>query len=198
MPTLFKRTFDNDGKMIGITNEVTKGCEWVLKGEGTASRKRDGTCVMFNFNNDGLLTMYRRYDCKRGRTPPKGFIPCDVPDLITGHWPGWVEIEDFRSGDGRIFEACFVGYVNITGFIPKPGTYEAVGPKINGNPENLDYYTLIKHGAETLNVKRSFEGIKKYLETHYIEGIVFCNGDNMCKIKRVDFGLEWNGKTHKR
>lgn len=55
---------------------------------------------------------------------------------------------------------------------------------------------LIKHGSVILdNVPRDYEGIKEYLEKHYIEGIVFYreNGE-LCKIKRSDFGLEWNNK----
>ena len=40
---------------------------------------------------------------------------------------------------------------------------------------------------------KNFEGIKQYLENHYIEGIVFYRGNGeMCKIKRSDFGFEWN------
>ena len=40
-----------------------------------------------------------------------------------------------------------------------------------------------------------YEGIKQYLEEHYIEGIVFYRGNGeMCKIKRSDFGFEWNRK----
>ncbi len=36
---------------------------------------------------------------------------------------------------------------------------------------------------------------KRQFENHSIEGIVFyrSNGE-MCKIKRSDFGLEWNSK----
>lgn len=39
-----------------------------------------------------------------------------------------------------------------------------------------------------------FEGIRDYLKEHYIEGIVFWkDGEPRCKIKRSDFGFEWNG-----
>ena len=76
------------------------------------------------------------------------------------------------------------------------GTYEAVGPKFNANPERLDDNTLIKHGNDTLAAERSFEGIKSFLEQNRIEGIVFWheNGDR-AKIKRSDFGFEWTKKT---
>lgn len=43
------------------------------------------------------------------------------------------------------------------------------------------------------DVPRSFEGIRDYLQEHYIEGIVFWrNGEPRCKIKRSDFGFKWN------
>ncbi len=41
------------------------------------------------------------------------------------------------------------------------------------------------------DVSRVYEGIKKYLEEHYIEGIAFCKGNGeMCKIKKSDFGFD--------
>ena len=77
------------------------------------------------------------------------------------------------------------------------GTYELIGKHINGNPYNLDTDILEKHGKRILeNVPRDYEGIKQYLENHYIEGIVFYRGNGeMCKIKRSDFGFEWNRKS---
>ena len=40
---------------------------------------------------------------------------------------------------------------------------------------------------------RTFEGIRENLEENYIEGIVFWkDGEPKCKIKRNDFGFEWN------
>ena len=81
IPTLFKRTFDAQHRK-SIVNEVTPGMEWVLDGEGIATVKIDGTCCAII---DGRF--YRRYDAKRGKTPPEGAIPCCEPDLVTGHWP---------------------------------------------------------------------------------------------------------------
>ena len=44
-------------------------------------------------------------------------------------------------------------------------------------------------------VPRTYEQIKEYLENNYVEGIVFYRGNGeMCKIKRSDFGFEWNNK----
>lgn len=42
IPTLFVREFLPNHKIL-ITDQVTPGCEWVLAGEGVATRKLDGT-----------------------------------------------------------------------------------------------------------------------------------------------------------
>ena len=44
IPTLFVREFLPNHKII-ITDQVAPGCEWVLAGEGVATRKLDGTCT---------------------------------------------------------------------------------------------------------------------------------------------------------
>lgn len=192
--SLFVREFE-DGHIVKVTPQVMPGYEWVLNGEGKATRKWDGTCTKLEGGE-----IYRRYDCKHGKTPPEGFIPADDPDPVTGHWPGWVKIDKYNpKGDEKFYVE---GYINTFGSldaVPEDGTYELCGPKINSNAEKLDKHMLIKHGEEILNVERTFEGIKKFLEEHYLEGIVFHRGNgDMCKIKRSDFGLEWNGKTKKR
>ena len=75
------------------------------------------------------------------------------------------------------------------------GTYEAIGVHFQGNPHGLSDDILEKHGVKHIEVDRTFEGIKQYLTDHYIEGIVFwLDGEPKCKIKRSDFGLEWNGR----
>lgn len=192
--SLFERQFENH-KVVAVLDKVTVGNEWVLAGEGKATRKYDGTAVMIQ-NGD----VYRRFDCKRGKTPPMGFIPCQEPDSITRHWPGWVKIDKHNPiGDEKFFVE---GYTNTFGDIDanvEDATYELCGPKINNNPERLDKHILIKHGEDVLEIERNYESIKDFLKNNYIEGIVFHRGNgDMCKIKRVDFGFEWNGKTTKR
>ena len=40
------------------------------------------------------------------------------------------------------------------------------------------------------------EGLREYLRTHNIEGLVFWkDGEPQCKIKRSDFGFKWPDKT---
>ena len=189
MKTLFVREFENN-KLIGIRHEVTEGCEWVLRGEGVATVKHDGTCTMIQ---NGKL--YRRYDAKRGKRPPAGAIPCCEPDAITGHHPHWIEVDlDHPKGDELIYVE---GVMNSFGGLLEnavDGTYELCGPKINSNRENLHQHIFIRHGSMIVDCPRTFEGIKQYLKEHEIEGIVFhrLNEENdLCKIKRRDFGIKW-------
>src|SRR5687767_12467977 len=82
--SLFARNYDGDRQ---VRDEVVPGAEWVLAGEGVATRKYDGTCCMVK---DGVL--YKRYDAKKGRETPYGFIAAQEPDPVTGHWSGWIEV----------------------------------------------------------------------------------------------------------
>lgn len=174
IPTLFKR----DQKWMA-TPEVTPGFEWVLRGEGVATVKYDGSCTMIK---DGKF--YKRYDAKKGKKPPEGAIPCqEKPDPVTGHWPHWVEVGD--GPEDKWFREVWNGET-------EDGTYEAVGKHFQGNPYEIEYDVLIKHGGEIAWCDRSFEGIREYLYYHKVEGIVFWkDGEPQCKIKRSDFGFEW-------
>lgn len=46
-----------------------------------------------------------------------------------------------------------------------------------------EIYVMVRHGEDMVEVERSFEGIRKYLKEHNIEGLVFWfNGEPACKI----------------
>ena len=210
IPTLFERVYENH-KIVDILPNVTKGMEWVLEGEGVATLKIDGSCCAI-INGE----FYKRYDAKRGKQIPEGAIKCqEEPDQITGHLPCWVKVNENKPEDKWFMEAyknaIDAGKIETTnsGFAsgkisehrefiyPKlqDGTYEAIGVHFQGNPYNLRSDTIVKHGTIIINVERTFDGIKKYLSDHYIEGIVFwLDGEPRCKIKRSDFGFEWGNK----
>lgn len=185
IPTLFERVFENHQK-VDIKANVISEMEWVLVGEGIATEKMDGSCCAI-INGE----FYRRYDAKHGKTPPPEAIPCCEPDAITGHWPHWVKVNPEDKGDVWHVAA----YNNSNGDELPDGTYELIGPHFRGNPHKLERDMLVRHGSIVLNdVPRSFEGIRDYLKEHYMEGIVFWKDDEpRCKIKRSDFGFEWNG-----
>ena len=184
IPTLFERVFENR-RLVGITDKVCPGMEWVLEGKGVATEKIDGSCTAII---DGVF--YKRYDAKKGKKPPVGAIPCCSPDPVTGHHPHWVRIDSDNPSDKWFVNA----YKNTPKVID--GTYEAIGVHFQGNPYGLSDDILERHGVKRVEVERSFEGIKKYLEEHNIEGIVFwLNGEPKCKIKRSDFGFDWGNKN---
>lgn len=189
MKTLWKRVYD-DGGVVEILPEVNPGCEWVLDGEGVATEKVDGSCCAVI---DGVF--YKRYDAKRGKTPPKGAIPCQPEaDPITGHWPHWVKV-DTRAGADKWFIRAWANtpWIGEMADGSADGTYEAVGLHFNGNPYGLDDDFLEKHGRIKIkDFPRTFDGMKEYFRVHPIEGVVFHRGNgDMVKIKRSDFGFRW-------
>jgi hypothetical protein len=186
IPTLFEREYAGH-KVVGIKDTVTPGMEWVLDGEGEATVKIDGACCAII--ND---VFYRRYDAKKGKTPPAGAIPCCDPDPVTGHWPHWVPTSRDNPGD-----KWFIRALDNTPYLENC-TYEAIGPHFQGNPYGLPDDVLVPHGAEVIEVVRTFRDIRDYLEHHNIEGIVFWkDGEPQCKIKRSDFGFPWPVKVEK-
>ena len=187
IPTLFERVFENH-KIVGITDKVYPGMEWVLEGEGDATLKVDGSCCAII---KGLF--YKRYDAK-GKKVPEGAIPCCEPDPVTGHFPHWVAVDPTNPADKWFWEA-YTQTVFINCGPLADGTYEAIGKHFQGNPYGREADVLEQHGQVIFDVPRTLDGIKKYLEENYIEGIVFWkDGKPQCKIKRSDFGFEWNGK----
>ena len=56
--SLFKR--DYEGRPPLVYDEVVEGAEWVLAGEGIATRKWDGTCAMVSYGK-----LWKRYGARR-------------------------------------------------------------------------------------------------------------------------------------
>lgn len=173
---MFQRNYDGDRL---IRNEVVPGAEWVLAGEGVATRKYDGSaCAIIG----GVF--YKRYDAKKGKLPPPSFIPCQDPDPITGHHPGWLKVGE--GPEDRWFRAAWEHSAGLS-----DGTYEACGPHFQGNPEGFQKDVLVQHGAELVfGCPRDFEGIREFLRPLDIEGIVFWHPDGrMAKVKKKDYGM---------
>jgi hypothetical protein len=187
IPTLFLRDPDD---MRRVTREVHPDCGWVLAGEGVATRKYDGTCVRV----DAAGRWYARREVKPGKATPPNFEPVET-DQVTGKTVGWEPIE----------QSAFVKYhaealanAGAPG-VPWPtGTYELIGPKVNGNPEGCGKHLVIRHSeekpaacssAQVLDgVPRDFDGLAKFLADLPYEGIVWHHEDGrMAKLKRRDF-----------
>jgi len=203
IPTLFERNYETDRQ---VRDEVAAGCEWVLAGEGVATEKTDGTCCLIQ---NGV--MFKRYELKNGRPVPKDFIPAQGPDPVTGDVPGLVRVTD--GPEDKWHREAMENYEGWTKMTDRPildGTYELVGPKVQGNIYRLHTHGLYRHGeTQLLDAPRDYIGLIAYLSRgsfvahdalwdrdleipHAIEGIVWHHPDGrMAKIKRRDFGLPW-------
>lgn len=179
--TLFKR----DDRFRAI-DEVNEGCEWVTSGEGIATEKWDGSaCAVI----DGKLYKRHRHDASKGDPPPGWRHWSHDPEAVSGH--GWLLCVEGDPSCRYHFEA-----LDAHDRLPD-GTYELVGPKSNGNPHGLSAHRLKQHGTPSEKYHgelppRDFYGLRKWLEEHETEGIVWHHEDGrMVKIKRRDFGIPW-------
>ena len=191
--SLFQRNYDGDRL---VRNEVVPGAEWVLAGEGRATRKFDGTCCLVV---GGHGKLFKRYEVKPGGKPPAGFVPANEVDATTGKQQGWLPVGDGPE-DRWHREACEYGWM---GEPLADGTYELLGPRVQGDPEKAGRHMLVPHGylsaedqTKFAGVPRDFEGIKAWLDTAGVEGIVWHHPDGrMVKIKRRDF---WRTKADRK
>jgi hypothetical protein len=111
---------------------------------------------------------------------------------MTGKTVGWEPIE--QSAFAKFWRAAVDSIPD--GY--EPGTYELVGPKVNGNPERTAAHRLVAHAtADRLELAGlTFEGLRDTVITLMtrdgIEGIVWHrNPDDpdtqMAKLKGRDF-----------
>lgn len=208
--SLFQRNYDGD-KLV--RNEVVPGAGWVNAGEGVATRKFDGSCCLVHGGK-----LFKRYEVvmRRPMAPagviaweperplPTGFEPATEVDPTTRKQQGWVPVSDSDPADRWHREA----WANQNFKTPEgglvwlaDGTYELLGPKVQGNPEREfverevgpGRHLLVLHGCHILgDCPRDFAGLRAFLETAGIEGVVWWRDlkDPDCdkvKIKRRDF-----------
>ena len=183
IPTLFVRDRKDRSR---VTSEVTPGCRWVYtEDEGVAATEKvDGTCCLVR---GGLL--YKRREVKPGKPDPEGF-ELSEEDPTTGKRFGWVPCARSNPADRWHFEALD----GRDGVAIADGTYELVGPKVQGNPYGYEQHMLLRHGGFEI-ADPPYPGIAElsaWLAEHPVEGIVWHHPDGrMAKIKRRDFGLPW-------
>ena len=189
IPSVFMR---NPEKMSELLAEVNPAAQWVIDGEGVATRKYDGTCVMFDGEN-----WWARREVKEGKTEPSNWVELDF-DPETGKRMGWEPIE--QSGYRKQLNEALAPSIKYYGagwFVP--GTYELCGPKVGNNFEGLDHHTLFSHDqADRLELPMRgvdqtdydyFKGFLLFVDSIYgWEGIVWHHRDGrMAKLKVRDF-----------
>lgn len=167
IPTLFER--DETVKGHPVTGVLKPGCLWVAAGQGIATKKLDGTNVKIEGGR-----LFKRQKPKDG----------DYDDAA------YVETSRDSPADRYLYEAFDALPVK------EDGIYEAIGVKIQGNPEGVDGHKLVRvvppdRSLELADVPRDFDGLREYLASHDMEGIVFHGpGGRFAKIKAKDFGLK--------
>lgn len=180
IPTLFERDWEGDRSRV--IDKVTPECQWVIDGEGHATQKLDGTCCMILAG-----TFYKRREVTKDQNYPADFTRSHY-DATTGKSFGWIPVHVKNPEDKWHIQAF-----DLLDSTYQDGTYELIGPKIQGNPEEVQNHVLVNHKDSDLIMTepllRSFEGLNKWLEDHVIEGLVFHHEDGrMAKIKLRDFG----------
>lgn len=180
IPTIFVR--DTERPQF-VTRTVTPGCEWVLAGEGIATRKFDGTNVRVTIVDGKLQLVEKR------RNPTR-------EEKALGAEPDYVVAEPDDPSNKHIMTA-----VNATDFTFWPNgawSCEALGPKIQGGADGLPASLIcfsrpsFVHTMRLHNVPHDFDGLSEYLKTAGIEGIVWhYDAGRMAKIKARDFGHRW-------
>ena len=191
--SLFQRNYDGDRL---VRNEIVPGAQWVLSGEGAATRKWDGTCCMIRGGK-----LFKRHEVKQGGMTPPKFEPANDVDETTGKQQGWLPVGD--GPEDKYHREAWAQTHAVLDPVEGPammildapftdGTYELVGPKIQGNPERAGEHWLVPHGQFLLpESPRDFDGIREYIRAENIEGLVWHHPDGrMVKIKGKDFGFK--------
>jgi len=167
IPTLFERDEARRGRPV--TPAFKPECLWVAAGEGVATRKLDGMNVKVVGS-----TLYKRRKPAEGAYDEASYVPAGRAD----------------PADRWLFEA-FDSAVSW-----EDGIYEALGPRIQGNPEQYERHALVRVAPfepwlVLEGVPRDFDGLRAFLAARDIEGIVFHHPDGRkAKIKKRDFGLK--------
>jgi hypothetical protein len=176
IPTIFIRDMGRQPALV--IHQWHPDCLWVRDGEGAATVKYDGTCCMVR---DGKL--YKRRELRQGDTPPPDFESTGT-DENTGKTVGWVPVCD--GPEDKYHREAFTALI-------ADGTYELMGPKIQGNKSGYTKHTLVSHEhAERIEAPRTFDVLCAWLKDQNIEGVVWHHPDGrMAKIKRRDVGFKW-------
>lgn len=182
-----------------VTDAVEPGSEWVLAGEGTATRQYDGYCVLFDpllgVNGLGvpiartpeLQGWWRRVTIGRqGINRPTDLVPLQV-DADRDHLIGW------EPADAAPWARHLAVAVAALTDGPRVGTHELIGPAINRNPERVPRPTLIAHAdADVVDAPREYEALRAWLAAQSYKGVVWHwqqpDGTvRMVKARRRDF-----------
>ena len=178
IPTVFRR---DPADLSRVLPEVHPDCQWVLDGEGVPTRKYDGTCMRLDEHG----AWWARREVKPGKAAPENFHALST-DPETGKTVGWEPAE--QSPFVKAWREAAEQWAPDAW---TPGTYELIGPKVQGNPERCERHFLQRHAdAERIeDAPRTFDDLMGWLmeQGREIEGIVWHHPDGrMAKLKVRD------------
>lgn len=190
--TLLPKDPNDLGKVIPgqIQIQIT---HFSIKIDGTSCLIKDGKpycrldLKLFKRKHDKIVKTFTKEELMSKL--PEGAIACQEPDNKSGHWPHWIPVSPNNPEHKYIYE----GFTSLSNKID--GTYECIGPKIQGNPHNESSHIWVQHASPDLIyvVKNwqdnPFETFKNLFKTFSWEGLVAYNGiEPVAKIRRTDFG----------
>lgn len=186
IPTIFKRDFNNNGK---ITRDYDDHVEGFVYEEALPTEKMDGTNVRLTVRNHTLVRLEKR------RNPDKIQKAKGILE------PWYVDADEFDASDKYMWEAAR----NTDLSALEDGEYsgEALGPSIQGNPLKLDKHTVFLFSVDSIlrnyvftDAPHTYDELKEWLPKQkskfgndcFIEGIVWHHPNGrMAKIKAKDF-----------
>lgn len=193
LPTIFPKDPKDLGRVID--GPIIEGIDhFKLKIDGTACMIKHGRpycrydAKLFK-RTHRAVTFYTKEEVQAKL--PEGAIPCQEPDELSGHWPHWIPVLENNPSQKYILE----GFNNLEK--KQDGTYECIGPKLQGNPHGEDCHIWIPHfhdnlifGISIVDYDTAFEFLEGVLEFLSFEGLVAYNESNkpIGKIRRSDFG----------
>lgn len=193
IPTIFLR----DHNSGFVRPEINPSAAWVFDKPVVAVRKYDGTCMLHNHGK-----WYYRRVLKPGQKTPMGF-GLEEFDEVTKKAVGWMPVEMDFSYKKHFEQAVSLPPLNLgtTAEVEyEYGTYELIGPKVNGNPEGVKDHRLVPHklaeqladvqvlDVHELDVTDAYEALKHVLGFMPVEGAIFRHEDGrLAKLKKKDF-----------
>src|SRR5262249_38315072 len=120
IPTIFVRDANDRGV---VTSQPPPARDWGFPGGGGPTPQEDGPGWTYDGDRCGA-----RREVKPDRPTPDGFVLVET-DPTTGKSVGWEPVEQ------SAFAKFHAEAVRAGGPEWHTGSYELVGPKVNGNPE---------------------------------------------------------------
>lgn len=152
IPMLFQLDWDDEGRSFVNFAQFNDTARTRLAfGNAVPTRKIDGTAMMLDENGK----WWARRIVKPGKDAPAGFQEVAF-DENTSKRVGWMPAED--SPFAKFWRKALDNEAEEFA----PGTFELIGPKINGNPENVEKDMLVAHGTTVI---RGFPSAQEILNS---------------------------------